>query len=199
MPLSKIHLSRISFKNKNLSPYIYIRQHSTMNWGEFLREISLVILLNRSNDNITRNQARRAAIPSHLANASVVLRSRLPSLETSPPTRLEFSRLNTTGTPMLPDISCDESFRKHARLLEKLNRLNEREALQRKQLGSSLHFTIVENIREENINLPKLKPNARDDRRTITDPWTAVKELQQLRNTPIPLKRLPNIIIKTDS
>jgi hypothetical protein len=153
-----------------------------MNWSEFLREISLLILFNRLNDDITCSQSRRAAIPAHLSNASVVKRSILPPIEVDSPSRLTFSRSNTpTGF-----IPCDESFRKHAKILQKLNR---QEEFKRKQIDSLVNFTIVENIDENNnINLPKLKLNTRDDRRTITDPWTSVKQIEQLRNQPILIK-----------
>jgi hypothetical protein len=146
-----------------------------MNWSEFLREISLLILFNRLNDDIICSQSRRAAIPAHLSNASVVTRSTLPPIEVDSPSRLTFSRSNTP-TGFIPS---DESFRKHAKILQKLNR----------QVDSLVNFTIVENIDENNnINLPKLKLNARDDRRTITDPWTSVKQIEQLRNQPILIK-----------
>ncbi|CAF1126597.1 unnamed protein product [Rotaria sordida] len=166
------------------------KKHSVMNWGEFLSEIALLILLNRSNDNIKRNQSRRATIPPHLSNASVVSRPEVSSTGIDSPSRVTLSRLDSTlGTPMLPNISCDESFRKHAKILEKLNKQNQQEELIRKKMGASMNFTIVENLdEEENINLPKLKLNARDDRRAITDPWTSVKEIQQLRNKPVLVK-----------
>ncbi|CAF2669786.1 unnamed protein product [Rotaria sp. Silwood2] len=175
------------------------KKNSLMNWGEFLREISLLILLNRSNKNITNSQVRRATIPVHLKDASVVSRSKLPPIGTDSSSRVTFSRLESTpGTPMLPNISCDESFCKHAKILEKINKRDQQEQLTRKKMGSSTSFTIVESIdEEENINLPKLKSNARDDRKAITDPWTSVKEIQQLRNQPILVKTARISIIKT--
>ncbi len=167
-----------------------------MNWGEFLRELSLLILLNRSNDDVTNSQARQAAIPPHLSNASVILRPKFPPIENQLPRRLTVTRTNTPGTPMLPTITLDNSFRKHAKMLEKLTHKNRKDELIRKQMG--YNFTIVENLDEEdNINLPKLKPNARDDRRTITDPWTSVKEMQRLRNEPILVKTTRIRMLKT--
>ncbi|CAF3492489.1 unnamed protein product [Rotaria sp. Silwood1] len=174
------------------------RKNSLMNWGEFIREISLLILLNRSNNNITNNQVRRATLPAHLTNAVVVSRPQLPSIGIDSSSRVQFSRLDSTpGTPMLPNISCDESFRKHAKILEKINKRDQQEELTRKKMGASMSFTIVESIdEEEDIKLPKLKSNARDDRRTITDPWTSVKELQQLRNQPVLVKTTRISVIK---
>lgn len=157
-----------------------------MNWSEFLRELSLLFLLNRSNDDVISNQSRRASIPAHLSKASVVLRSRFPSIDINPSSRLSCSR---STTPMIGAlISCDESFRKHGKILEKLNR---KEEFIKKHMNSMINYTIVENIDEENnINLPKLKLNARDDRRTITDPWTSVKNIELLRNQPIFIKTI---------
>jgi hypothetical protein len=167
-----------------------------MNWGEFLRELSLLILLNRSNDDVIISQGRYATIPPHLANASVVLRPTVPYNDTDLPRKSTLTRSNTPATPMLPNVTCDESFLEYAKVLEKLNKKNRSEEIQRKQMGSN--FTIVENLDEEdNINLPKLKPCARDDRRTITDPWTSVKEMQQLRNQPILIKTTRIRLLKT--
>ncbi len=147
-----------------------------MKWSEFLRELSLFILLNRSNDDVICSQYRRASIPPHLSKASIVSRSSFPSIENDSSSRMTFSRLNTSAI----DTSCDASFRKHAKVLAKLNR---NEELKRKQINSFIDFTIVENLDEkENINLPRLKRNARDNRKAITDPWTSVKEIEQLRN-----------------
>jgi hypothetical protein len=150
-----------------------------MNWSDFLRELSLVILLNRCNDDVVSNQLRRGSIPPHLLNAPIVSRSRFPSIDIDAPSRSTFSRSITPGATT--NLSCDESFRKHAKILEKLNK-----EFKKKQMGSVANFTIVESLdEEENINLPKLKSNARDDRKAIIDPWTSVKEIEQLRNQPI--------------
>ncbi len=162
-----------------------------MNWSEFLRELSLLILLNRSNDDAIYSQLRRASVPAHLSNASVVLRPRFSSVEINSSRRLTLSRSSNTPAIANVDISCDESFRKHAKILEKLNRQEEFKS-------SLMNYTIVENIDEEdNINLPKLKSNARDDRRTITDPWTSAKEIEQLRNQPILVKITRIKMLKT--
>ncbi len=80
----------------------------------------------------------------------------------------------------------DESFRKHGKILQKLNHQAQQEELRRKQLGSLVDWSIIEDIEEENnLELPKLKPNARDERQTISEPWVIVKDMQQLRNQPI--------------
>ncbi len=65
-------------------------------------------------------------------------------------------------------------------------------------MNSSFNFTILESVDEkQNINLPKLKPNARDDRKTIIDPWTSVNEMQRLRNEPILVKPTRMRMLKT--
>lgn len=161
-----------------------------INWSEFIRELSRLILLNRANNDVKSNQTRRAAIPAHLSNALVISRSQLSTARKRSPNRMILPRLNTPGVPVVLDMTCDESFRKHAKILEKLNRNHGQEASMRKQKGFFVDYTIVENNdEEENLNLPKLKANARDDRRTITDPWTSVKEIEQLRTKPILVKK----------
>jgi hypothetical protein len=160
-----------------------------MNWEEFIREISVLILLNRSNDDITSSKTRRAPIPVHLAKEKHISQTNFPAIEIGLPSGLAFSRLNTPASVTLPNILCDDAFRKHAKILEKLNQRNRQDELKKKQMGSSMDCIIVESIEEENnIHLPKLKPNARDDRNAVVDPWTAVKEMQQLRNEPILVK-----------
>ena len=157
-----------------------------MKWPEFLREIALLVLLNRSNDDVKSSQTRRATVPAHLANIAKVLRPTFPSIGSDSSRRLSLARSNTLTRSVFPNTSCDASFCKYAKALEKLNQRNRSDESKRKQMDSSLNFTIVENHAEEkNINLPKLKSNARDDRKTIIDPWTSVKEMQQLRNEPI--------------
>jgi hypothetical protein len=53
-------------------------------------------------------------------------------------------------------------------------------------MGSIVDWSIVESIdEEENLELPKLKPNARDERQTVTEPWSMVKDMQHLRNQPL--------------
>ena len=166
-----------------------------MNWTEFLREISLLILLDRSNNHVKGSEARRASIPPHLSNAQVVSSSKSSRVEIASPSS---SILSNPRRLVLPNISYDESFRKHAKVLKKLNRKEREEDSKRKQLGTSINFTILENIeKEENGKLPKLKPNARDDRRTITDPWTSVADIQQLRNELILVKTTSFRMIKT--
>ncbi|CAF3348328.1 unnamed protein product [Rotaria socialis] len=170
---------------------------SLMNWSEFLREISLLILLNRSNGGHAHQQAR-ATIPAHLSNLLFFSGSKLSTNEEDSLSRVTFSRIETPSASMfLPDISFDDSFRKHAKILEKLNKRDQQPISKRKQIGSSIYYTIIEDIeKKENINLPKLKLDARDDRRAITDPWTSVKEIQQLRNMPILVKKTSVNIIK---
>jgi hypothetical protein len=95
----------------------------------------------------------------------------------------------STITPVVttsPDFSVDNSFRKHGKVLEKLNRRSQQEELKRKQAGSVVDWIILEDIEEDDsFQLPKLKPNARDERQTVSEPWSVVKDMQQLRNQPI--------------
>ena len=95
-----------------------------MNWSDFLRELSLVILLNRCNDDVMSNQARRGSIPPHLSNAPVISRSKYPWVDLDAPSRSTFSRsITPTAATANLSYSCDESFRKHAKILEKLNKI----------------------------------------------------------------------------
>ncbi|CAF1189695.1 unnamed protein product [Adineta steineri] len=63
---------------------------------------------------------------------------------------------------------------KHKRILEKLKQ---------KHFDSSSTWSIVEN--EDAYDLLKLKIDGRDERQTISEPWSIVKEMEQLRNKPI--------------
>ncbi|CAF1315124.1 unnamed protein product [Adineta ricciae] len=162
---------------------------SAVHWSEFLREIALLILLDRSNDDVRSSETRRGSIPAQLSNAVKVTYPKLHPNERDSTSRLSLSRSNTLATPKSSHASYDKGFLKHAKLLQKLNERNQVEELKRKQLGSSIDFTIVEDGADaKDLKLPKLKPNARDDRRTITDPWTCVNEMQRLRNEPIPVR-----------
>jgi hypothetical protein len=166
-----------------------------MLWPEFLREIALLILLNRSNDDVTSSEARRAPIPAHLSYAEKVVRPTFPSDVSR---RLSLTRSHTSIRPIFPNASCDKLFINHAKVLEKLNQRNRSEEFKGKKMNSSFNFTILESVDEkQNINLPKLKPNARDDRKTIIDPWTSVNEMQQLRNEPILVKTTRMRMLKT--
>lgn len=169
---------------------IWFRKHKYLKWTEFLRDLSLLFLLNRSNDDVIFNQIRRASIPPHLLQASIVSRSRFPSIIDSE----QFKRRSTLSNSFVQQsvISCDDIFRKHAKVLQKLNQQYHNEEQRKKESGSDVCYSIVESLDEEQtqIHLPKLKFNRRDDRRTVTDPWTLVKEMEQLRNQPI---FVPNI------
>lgn len=94
-----------------------------------------------------------------------------------------------TTTPTVtssPDFSYDESFRKHGKILEKLNQRNQQEELRKKKFGALIDWSIVEDVgNEESFEVPKLKPNARDERQTISEPWTVVKDMEHLRTQPI--------------
>ncbi len=83
---------------------------------------------------------------------------------------------NATMTSL--DLSFDKSFRKYRKILEKLNRQEE--------LCSLVDYSILENTEEKGkFELPKLKINARDERQTISEPWSVVKDMEHLRNQPI--------------
>mgnify|MGYP006897425981 CR=1 FL=1 len=89
-----------------------------------------------------------------------------------------------------PESSLNEPFRKYGKVLEKLNQRNRDEELRKKRFGSLIDWSIVESIDDEdNFEVPKLKPNAKDGRQTISEPWTVVKEMQHLRNEPILVSR----------
>lgn len=168
-----------------------LRKPLVMDWTEYLRGLALVLLLNRCNDTKVYSQPRRASIPRHLSNISTVSLPSFTSSEFRASSRFALSRSITPVTIAARNPSCDDAFTKHARILEKLNRKTREEETKKKQMGSLVQFTIVENLDEEdNINIPKLKVNRRDDRRTITDPWTSMKEIGQLRNEPIPFRTI---------
>ncbi|UJR38359.1 hypothetical protein I4U23_031029 [Adineta vaga] len=150
---------------------------SVVYWPEFLREIALFILLDRSNNDVRSNETRRASIPAHLSNASKVFYPTYQSNEHDSTRRLTLSRSNTLVSPISTHVSYDESFLKHAKLLQKIN-----------QTKQKSYRILEEESDVKTMKLPKLKVNARDDRRTITDPWTSVKEMQRLRNEPILLR-----------
>ena len=87
------------------------------------------------------------------------------------------------------NIDCNKTVSKYRRMIEKLNEQEYATELKRKQLGSLVNYSIVESIDEkENINLPKLKPNQRDHRYVVIDPWTSARDLERLRNQPILIK-----------
>ncbi len=148
------------------------RKLSVIGWDEFLRQISVLIILNRSNYDLRTNQPRRASIPKININ-------------------LTSNSINVNNVPkpsvtISPDFFANESFRKHGKILEKLNTRAQEEKYRRKQMGSLVDWSIVESIdEEEKFQLPKLKPNARDERQTISEPWSIVRDMQQLRNQPL--------------
>ncbi len=155
-----------------------IRKLSVIGWDEFLRQIAVPIILNRSNYDLRNSQPRRASLPRPVPKTNVVSHINLTS--------------NNVGGITRPNLTLSavvlsyESFRKHGKILEKLNQRNQQEELRRKQLGSLVDWSIVENIEEEdNFEVPKLKPNARDERQTINAPWSVVKDMQHIRNQPI--------------
>ena len=163
--------------------FLSCRKPSEIDWSEYLRGIALLILLNRCNDKKISNQSRRASIPRHLSDASIISLTRFSPREFRSSSRLALSSSITPAPIAVRTPSCDDVFIKHAKILEKLNRKTE-------EKQTKHNFIIVENLdEEENPNLPKLQLNRRDDRRVITDPWTSVKEIGQLRNELISLRR----------
>jgi hypothetical protein len=176
--LSKIFYEINSFRNF----FIQIRNLSVMGWDEFLRQISVPIILNRTNYDLKTSQPRRASIPNHLLKAAVVAHINL----TSSTIDLTKSLIATPVVTISPDLSIDDTFRKHGKVLEKLNQRSLQDEIKRKQAGSIVDWTIMEDVEEqESFELPKLKPNARDERQTVSEPWSVVKDMQQLRNQPI--------------
>jgi hypothetical protein len=173
--LSRKQLSKILQSKFLIYLFIFsqIRKLSVMGWDEFLRQIAVPIILNRSNYDLKKSQARRASLPNQLPKTTVI------------------SHMNLTTNNITPTViitrgfSADDSFRKHGKILQKLNRQYQKEELRRKQLGAVVDWSIVEDIKEDNFEVPKLKPNARDERQTISAPWLVVKDMQQLRNQPI--------------
>lgn len=158
-----------------------IRKLSVVSWDEFLRQIAVPILLNRLNYDLKNSRSRRASIPHSLTQATVISHINLTTSNVD----LKRSVPTTSKVTISPDLSFDESFRKHGKILEKLNQRNQQQEVKRKQMGSVVDWSIVENIEEDNLELPKLKPNARDERQTVSEPWSMVKEMQHLRNEPI--------------
>ena len=153
-----------------------------MNWDGFLRHIVVPLILNRSNSNVKSNRPRRASIPRNLTQTTVISHINLISssddFKKNPPV--------TPTTTSSPDLSFNESFRKYGKLLKKLNQRDQQEEYRKKQYGSLVDWSIVESIEDEqNFEIPKLKPNARDERQTISEPWSVVKEMQHLRTEPL--------------
>lgn len=131
--------------------------------------------MNRVNYDIKTSQQRRASHSHHLPKKTNII-----------------SHINLTSNNATPivtissEFSADESFRKHGKILEKLNQKQIQDEIKRKQFGSVVDWSIIEDVDEENnLELPKLKPNARDERQTISEPWLMVKDMQQLRNQPV--------------
>lgn len=150
-------------------------------WDEFLRQISVPIILNRSNYDLKKSQIRRGSIVPHVSKANVISHVNLTANNTT--TVANVVRASVT---ISTDFSADELFRKHGKMLQKLNARERQEELRRKQMGAIVNWSIVESVdEEENMETPKLKSNARDERQTISEPWTMVKDMQQLRNQPL--------------
>ncbi|CAF3080573.1 unnamed protein product [Rotaria socialis] len=159
-----------------------IQKLTVVSWDEFLRQISVLLILNRSNYDLKNSRPRRASIPHNLTQATVVSHINFTSSSVD-------LRRNVAITPIVttsPDFSFDESFRKHGKILEKLNQRNQQEGIRKKHLGTSIDWSLVEDVGDEdNLELPKLKPNARDERQTISEPWAVVKAMEHLRTQPI--------------
>ncbi len=146
-------------------------------WDEFVRQISVSILLNRSNYDLrNEHQLRLSSQHRQSSKTNVNLTSN----------SIDLGNVHKPSITISPDLLANQSFRKHGKILAKLNRQQREEELRRKQMGSIVDWSIVESIdEEENLELPKLKPNARDERQTVTEPWSMVKDMQHLRNQPL--------------
>lgn len=160
----------------NLCHFSLFSQPMMLNWDEFLRETAVFLLLDRSNhdrivNRLTRQGETRLDVERTLTKV-------MPSAAKS--------SIRQRSTSFLPKIFYDDSFRKHAKILEKLKQNQHNEDFKRKQFGCLVDYSIVESLDEEiDEKLPKLKCSRRDDRNVVVDPWTSVKELQRLRRQPI--------------
>lgn len=160
-----------------------------LNWEEFLRETAIFFLLDRFHSTRNENGTVRPGDVRSNDGKKPVETPKSPPNSVKSSSRTRPNRSQFPSTRFLPNIFYDESFRKHAKILEKLRQNEEDENIQRKQFGSVLNYSIVESLDEvDDEKLPKLKCHRRDDRNAIVDPWTAVKDLQQLRTQSIPIK-----------
>ncbi|CAF1104101.1 unnamed protein product [Adineta ricciae] len=134
--------------------------HRVLTWEEFLCQISIPIILNRSNFDIQQFQTYLASILP-------------PVIET----KVEFSYTHRLKTQVIAteDVSFIQSCVKY----RKATKHRSKSALPRGTL-------IVENMEgKDNFERPKLKLNIRDERQTISAPWSMVKQMELLRNEPI--------------
>ena len=162
------HSSKIASFSLSLSwkRWFVDRKLSVFAWEEFLRQISLLILLNRSNSDVKTQPTRR------LSMANLDLDARRTK---KPETFALTSSLET---------NFEQNFRKHEKILDKLQ---QREDEAKKK---SLNQCSVVECLDDEIDLPRLKSDARDERQTITQPWTIVKEMQHLRSQPVLISRV---------
>ncbi|UJR07782.1 hypothetical protein I4U23_012064 [Adineta vaga] len=130
-------------------------KHRVLTWEEFLCQISVPMILNRSNFEIQQVQTYLVSI--------------LPPV---PETKVEFSYMNRMKNQII--ITEDLSWDKY----RKIEKRRSKSALPR--------ALIVENLeKKENFERPKLKLNVRDERQTISEPWSMVKQMEHVRNEPI--------------
>lgn len=154
------------------------RKYTVFGWDEFLRQLSILILLNRSNyDVMKRSSSRLSMTKPHL-----ISHTNLTTTETDVTKKLPPIKTETINVSSSIDSTINETFRKHEKILEKLHQREE------EKKKSPYDWSIVENLDDDDENLPKLKVNGRDQRQSVTHPWVMVKEMQQLRNEPILIK-----------
>lgn len=158
------------------STEIFFSKLSVIGWDEFVRQISVLVLFNRSNYDLKQNQTRRGSLSYPQPKNNIVI------------SHVNVPSNSINNLTIASELSTDELFRKHGHILQKLNRRQQQEEINRKKMGSIVDWSIVESVdEEENLELPRLKPNARDERQTVSEPWSVVREMQQLRNEPLPI------------
>lgn len=143
-------------------------------WDEFLRQVSIFILLNRSNYDIKVNQISRSTPSILISHANVTNPIEIEVKRKLATSRNENSRLNYSK-----ELTSNEIFRKHGKILEKLHQKEE------ERVRQSNFCPIVENVDEDSFLAPKLKVDAKDERQSVTTPWVVVKQMQHLRTQPI--------------
>ncbi|CAF0784245.1 unnamed protein product [Didymodactylos carnosus] len=157
---------------------------NVISWEEFIRKISLFILLNRTNDYVKISCPQRAMLPNHLQPVGVA-KSHI------------ISHLTFAGrtTPADDDEETD------VQIEQKIHQLTEqqREAFskytkifsKRSEQEKIKEWSIVENDDSDHQTfLPKLKSDAKDGRQSIAEPWLVVKDMQLLRVDPIDISTI---------
>lgn len=178
-PSSSFFFSFSSFSIAKLFVFVFFffRKFSVFGWDEFLRQLSIFLLFNRSNSDVMSRTTRRLSKSLFVSHQNLTS-SEIDSTRKIPQLKSEF------------DSNTNEIFRKHGKILEKLHQHDE------EKKKSPYDWSIVENLDENADELPKLKVDGRDQRQSVTNPWVMVKEMQHLRNEPILIKSTQFQIIR---